>query len=113
MRNPIWTKEEMILAADLANKLGWIGVNSKSSGIQELSTLLKKANFHPKETRNLNFRSVNSVSMKINNLRASHPSSTGVGLRTTKIEKEIVNEFILDEQRMTGIASLIRSQVTL
>lgn len=111
MRNPFWTKEEMILAADLANRLGWIGVNSRTPGVQELSVLLKNANFHPKETRNESFRSINSVSMKINNLRASHPSSTGVGLRTTNREREIVNDFISDEQQMSGIASVIRSQI--
>lgn len=112
MRNPIWTREEMILAADFANRLQWTGVNPKSPGILELSELLKRADFHPKEQRSETFRSINSVSLKINNLRASHPSSTGVGLRTTKIENDIVQEFISDPNRMTNLAASIRERIT-
>lgn len=111
MRNPIWTRKEMILAADLANKRQWRGVNSSTPGILELSVLLKKADFHPEEQRGGSFRSINSVSMKVNNLIASHPSSTGVGLRVTKAENDVVQEFVKDPHRMSELAASIRSQI--
>lgn len=101
----------MILAADLAHKRQWKGVNSSTSGILELSVLLKKAGFHPQEQRGESFRSINSVSLKVNNLIASHPSSTGVGLRATKAENDIVQEFVNDPDRMSDLAASIRSQI--
>ena len=111
MGNPRWTEEEMILAADLANQRGWRGVNSKSPGIAELSEMLRSSTIHPKAVRGTNFRSKNSVSLKANNLIASHPDTLGVGLRTTAAEACIVQQFIEETTRMTKLAQSIRRRI--
>lgn len=111
MNNPRWTEEEMILAADLAYKRQWRGVNSKTAGVNELSQLLRSANIHAKTTRDDRFRSASSVSMKVNNLIAGHPERIGVGLRSTSAEKIIVQKFLDDPSQMTMEAASIRSRI--
>ena len=54
------------------------------------------------------FRSPNSVAMKVNNLRASHPSHTGKGLRTSKTERSIVEDFVNHREAMKEAARHIR-----
>ncbi len=106
-----WTKEEMILAADLAARRNWKGVRSNTPGVPELSTLLRMANFHPRTGRPENFRSANSVGLKVNNLIAGHPESTGKGLRNTEIEREVVDEFLRDPRGMRRKADEIRASI--
>ena len=111
MPNPRWTEEEMILAADLAYKRQWRGVNTKTPGINELSQLLRSAKIHPEAAKDDRFRSPSSVSMKVNNLIAGHPQHIGVGLRSTSAEKAIVQKFLDDPNKMVIQAALIRNQV--
>lgn len=111
VHNPRWTEEEMILAAEFAHKREWRGVNSKTPGIQSLSEFLRAANLHPNSIKDDRFRSVNSVSMKVNNLIASHPNHTGVGLRSTLAEKSIVRRFMDDPVEMTKLAAKIRTRL--
>jgi len=111
MPNPRWTEEEMILAADLAYKRQWRGVNTKTPGINELSQLLRSAKIHSDAAKDERFRSASSVSMKVNNLIAGHPQHTGVGLRSTLAEKTIVQKFLDDPNKMMAQAAHIRSRV--
>lgn len=106
MKNPNWTREEMILAADVADDLCWRGVNPSTPRVMELSALLRTANIHDPDFVSSTFRSPNSVSRKINNLRASHPDTHGVGLRSSASERPIVDEFLTDR---TGMKSLART----
>lgn len=103
-----WTREEMILAADVADDLDWKGVNSQNSRVRELSALLRRANFHPPEMRDENFRSPGSVGMKINNLNAWRPKPDQRGLRTSKSEWPVVESFLVDRFSMKEIAAEIR-----
>ncbi|MBB5599339.1 HNH endonuclease [Neomicrococcus lactis] len=80
-------------------------------GVRELSTLLQSASFHPMERRTGSFRSPGSVGMKVNNLIANHPSYLGVGLRVTKAEQDIVQEFIAYPELMSTLASSIQDQI--
>lgn len=75
-----WNREELILAGDLADDLGWSPVNARSPGIPDLSQLLRSANFHPMHLRDANFRTAGSVNRKINNLRAWIPKVGQKGL---------------------------------
>lgn len=104
MARYVWTPEEMVLAADTAARIGWKGVNSTTHEVAYLSAILKVAKYHPLVDRPNNYRTRNSVGMKINNLRASHPSHTGEGLRPSKAEAEIVNLFVLDGRAMHRVA---------
>ncbi|KSU65989.1 hypothetical protein AS038_09910 [Arthrobacter sp. NIO-1057] len=101
----------MILAANLAYKRQWRGVNSRTPGISELSELLRSAKFHADEAKDDRFRSTSSVSMKVNNLIAGHPQRTGGGLRSTSAEKLVVQKFIDDPNKMMAEAARIRKQI--
>lgn len=108
-----WTTEEMILAASVADRLEWGPVNSTREEVQELSRLLRNATFHPGASRDKKFRSVNSVGLKINNLRASHPSQKGKGLRVSKGEISIVEAFVANPSAMRRVAYRILEAVRL
>lgn len=103
-----WSIEEMILAADIADDLHWRGVNATTPQVVELSALLRRAKYHPTNGRDDNFRSVDSVGLKINNLRASHPSRAGVGLRISDAEILVVEMFVKDRRQMKSVAGSLR-----
>ncbi|MEV0985420.1 hypothetical protein AB0I45_13895 [Brevibacterium sp. NPDC049920] len=103
-----WTLEEMILAADVANDLKWTGVRANTPGIPELSELLRSADYFPPGACDASFRSPNSVAMKINNLRSSHPSKSGIGLRASRAELPVVQSFVDDPFTMENVAARIR-----
>ena len=111
MGNPRWAREEMILAADLARKNKWKGVRTTTLEVRELSQILQGADIHPSAHRNESFKSINSVSLKVNNLITSHPQFIGVGLRSTTAEKAVIREFIDDPARMTDPAAIIRNRL--
>lgn len=106
-----WAKEEIILAADLADDRGWKGPNSQTPEVIELSNLLRSASIHPRELRDENFRSASSVSLKVNNLIASHPNSRKKGLRTSASELSVVEDFINDRAGMKQAAAEIRDRI--
>lgn len=100
----------MVLAADLALSSHWKGVNGRTPGIKKLSGLLQSRQVDSNEIKDERYRSPSSVSMKVNNLIASHPNSTGIGLRSTLAGKEIVKRFIDDPSGMSNLAKKIRNQ---
>lgn len=106
-----WSSEEMILAADVADDLHWRGVNAKVPQVVKLSALLRSAQYHPPKDRDENFRSSNSVGLKINNLRSSHPGHTGAGLRISEAETWVVELFVSDRLRMKRVATRLRGQI--
>lgn len=107
----LWTEEEMILAADLADDRGWRGPNSATPEVVELSELLKRAKIYHLHGRPENFRSPSSVSRKVGNLIGSHPSAPGKSLRTSAAELPIVNRFLEDRSQMKQQAAGIRYRI--
>lgn len=100
----LWSLEENILAVYTADKYDWVGVNPKKPQVIELSAILRRAKFHPKEGRDSDFRSVNSVSYTINNYRAAHPDATGKGVRKTDKQDKFVEIFLRQRVLMRRIA---------
>lgn len=108
----IWTEEEMILAADLADDRNWKGPNSATPEVVELSELLNQAHFHPRAGRPDNFRSPSSVSRKVGNLIGSHPTKAPEkSLRISAREVPIVQRFIDDRTSMKELARSIRERI--
>jgi len=87
MRNPDWTRDELILAFELYLKKG----NSPSiAEINSLSDLLRSLPIHNNIPDLERFRNANGVATKLSNIAAGDPSYHGKGLtRGNKIEKEI------------------------
>lgn len=107
----VWTAEEMILAADVADDLSWGPVNGTKPEVIALSKLLRSAEIHPGASADTRFRSPSSVGMKINNLRAAHPSHSGKGLRSSRAEEPIVRDFVADRDVMKDAAAEIRRRI--
>ena len=76
-----WTEEELLLAAYWYHKNGYKTLDDTSPEVQELAHILQGTSFHPLSDREVNFRSPNSVSLKIRNIadteRSDGPSSNG------------------------------------
>lgn len=106
-RNPAWTFEEHVLAAELLDRRGWRGGNSGSPDIVELSEVLRAANFPQVEPVTETFRSPNSVSLKLGNLVGARPDIPG-GLRATAGEARIVQQFLADPDVMRSLAQSLR-----
>ncbi len=107
-----WTEEEKMLVADLQDDLGWKGFRKTTSGVRELSELLRSTSaYYPFEGRPETFRNLNGVALKANNLHYWHPSRTGKGTRPSVAEIPIVEAFLLDRERMKRVAAEIRSRL--
>lgn len=112
MPNWNWTEEEKILVGDLQDDLGWKGFRTTTSGVAELSELLRSTSaYYPFEGRPETFRNLNGVALKANNLHYWHPNRTGKGTRPSASEIPIVEAFLLDRERMKRVAAEIRSRL--
>src|ERR1700758_5614188 len=94
MKNPNWNREEIILALDLYFKMDYGQMHGRNPDIIHLSADLRKLNLHSGIPDLHSFRSVNSVALKLANLKKLDHNFKGRGMRDGgKIEREIWNEF--------------------
>lgn len=85
--NPNWSREEVILALELYNRVKPNIPSGKDSRVIALSNLLRKLNIHPQEVRKASFRNPDSVAFKLQNL---YSLETGKGLsNTAKTDREV------------------------
>lgn len=109
MKNPKWTKDELILALDLYLKLGGTPGSPKHPEVRDLSELLRRLPIHRAQERNENFRNPNSVYMKLGNLSAHDPDYLGSGLkRGSNLDQWVWQEFGQDRERLKSLADGIR-----
>ncbi|MDQ3705610.1 MAG: hypothetical protein M3437_10390 [Chloroflexota bacterium] len=111
-RNPMWSREELILALDLYIREGM--PDKSHPEIIKLSQLLNQlsANMpHPDGTR---FRNPNGVAMKLANFAALDPAYHGRGLTSGgKGDQKVWDEFRLDRQRLKDEAARIRQEAAI
>lgn len=106
MRNPAWTKEELILALDLYFRIGFPNVTESHPEIIRLSAILQRLPFHA--NRGSNFRNPTGVYMKLCNFLRLDPNYAGVGLDAgSKQDKIVWDEFAFDKPRLSIIANSI------
>lgn len=109
MRNPTWSKEEIILALDLYFKLDYGQMHGRNPLIIQLSNELRNLNIHKDIPEKEKFRSVNSVALKLANLKKSDQNFSGKGMRDGgKLEKELWNKFHTHRDKLSKEADLIR-----
>jgi 5-methylcytosine-specific restriction protein A len=94
--NPAWDREEVILACDLVVDNGWRELRTNDPKVHELSDLLRRLPIHPVESRAENFRSPDSVSSKTTDLMTDHPDYKGARTRGSRLDRQVVEEFIRD-----------------
>jgi predicted HNH restriction endonuclease len=94
MKNPKWTREELILALDLYFRCPPLKTNKDNPEIIALSDLLNSLTIHPQKVEYKKFRNPNGVYMKLCNFLRFEVGYSGVGLKAGgKLEEEIWNEF--------------------
>lgn len=106
-QNPRWTYEELVLAVDLIDRRGWVGGGARTPDVIELSQLLRAINYPQLEDPDSRFRSPNSISLKLGNLKGANPRVAG-GLRVTGREKDVVAHFLGNRDIMRALASSLR-----
>ena len=109
MRNPDWNREEIILALDMYFRMDYGQMHGRNPEIIQLSKELRSLNIHTEIPNKENFRSVNSVALKLANLKKSDQNFKGIGMRDGgKLEKELWKEFHRHRDTLKKEADLIR-----
>jgi 5-methylcytosine-specific restriction enzyme A len=99
MRNPPWSREELILALDLYLRHHARGPND--SQVVALSETLNRFRIHPERTDAERFRNPNGVYMKLQNFRRLDPKYPGVGLtRGNKLEEVVWREYVGEPKKL-------------
>ena len=101
MKNPKWTREELILALDLYFRCPPGKTNKDNPEIIALSELLNSLSLHPQKSEYEKFRNPNGVYMKLGNFLRFDPDYSGKGLEAGgKLEEEIWNEFSSNKDKL-------------
>ncbi|MGA5557413.1 HNH endonuclease [Streptomyces lavendulocolor] len=107
-RDPDWTRDEIILACDLAMANGWKRLEYNDPRVTELSALLQTMPIHPEEVRTELFRNPNSVARKTVDITCRHPDYRGKPTNGNALDVEVMNDFLARPAEMTEVAQLIR-----
>jgi 5-methylcytosine-specific restriction protein A len=94
IKNPNWTRDEIILALDLYFELNGKNEDPTNKKIVELSSILNKLS--GLEYRSTTFRNPDSVAMKLQNLRYFDPERTGGLPAGSKLDEKVLREFYND-----------------
>lgn len=108
-RNKPWTRDELILAMDLYLRIPPARFSTDELQIQELSEWLNRFPLMDGENREENYRSPDSVTFKLNNLRYVDTDGER-GLRgASKLDQVICEEFVDDQHRLQQAAESIKA----
>src|SRR5262249_3029887 len=111
-RNPNWTRDELILALDLFFRAGRTQLAASHPEVIQLSHLLNQLPIHGAETRQVDFRNPQGVSMKLGNFLALDPNYPGAGLqRGGKLDQAVWHEFARDRERLHVTAAAITKSI--
>lgn len=108
VRNPDWTREEVILACALLATNDWRYLNAQDPRVAELSQLLQQLAIHPTETRAADFRNANGVARKTADIATQHPSYDGKPTNGGQHDKPVLLEFLARPVEMMATAQAIR-----
>ncbi|MGY5630868.1 HNH endonuclease [Streptomyces sp. UC1A3] len=107
-RSPDWTRDEIILACDLAMANGWKRLEFDDPRVVELSALLQTMPIHPEELRNELFRNPNGVARKTVDITSRHPDYQGKPTNGNALDVEVMNDFLARPTEMMEVAQRIR-----
>jgi 5-methylcytosine-specific restriction protein A len=110
MKNKSWSREELVLALDAYFSIQPKAPDPSLPQIRELSDLLNGFPRADSEVRASNYRSLDSVVMKLMNFRSLDPAYPGSGLSAVgRLDREIWQEFAENRQRLREAADAVRS----
>ena len=109
MQNPNFNREELILCLDLYFKLDYGQMHGRNPEIIKLSEDLRALGLHKNIPNEKNFRSVNSVALKLANIKRLDSNFEGRGMRMgARMDREIWKEFHSHRDTLKKEADLIR-----
>lgn len=109
MRNPPWSREELILALDLYMRHRATGPNDPE--VIALSERLNRLTIHPDRPDAERFRNPNGVYMKLQNFRRFDPDDPAIGLtRGNRLEEELWREFVGEPYKLAEQVKLLEQR---
>ncbi|MGA5035517.1 HNH endonuclease [Streptomyces capoamus] len=108
IRNPDWSRDEVILACDLVMSNGWKGMDASDPRVQDLSRLLQRLPNHQNAPRSETFRNPNGVGRKTFDIATQHPEYSGKPTNGGAMDKAVLAEFLARPQQMSAAARRIR-----
>jgi len=108
-RNPLWTREELILALDLYFRASPLHIKPNNPQVIELSNFLNSASFHPKSNRKRTFRNPTGVYMTLRSFLKWDPTYAGDGLNGGELGMEVWKEFSPNLNHLSETANAIRA----
>src|SRR5918911_3011160 len=109
LKNPTWTRDELILALHVYFKLDITHVSARHPEVIALSELLNDLPIHSLINKNIKFRNPPGVHMKLRNFVRFDNRYARRGLqRGGKLEEEVWNEFAEDRVRLNITAQAIK-----
>jgi len=110
MRNPTWTRDELILLLEVYFRVDMKRVGTLTPEVVDLSVVLNELPIHPQDRRSANFRNPAGVHMKLRNLCRFDPIFDRRGLgRGGQLESVVWNEFSSNRELLKDTAHAIRN----
>jgi 5-methylcytosine-specific restriction protein A len=113
MKNPNWTKDELILALELYFRDETARGNKTHPEVIKLSRILNSLPIHSSGVQETNFRNPTGVAMKLSNFLRFDPSYTGKGLdRGNKMEEVVWDMYSSNIDTLTKVKNAIIENVS-
>jgi 5-methylcytosine-specific restriction protein A len=107
LKNPDWTRDEIIVVAAAVAKQGWKQLDKGSAESIRISELLQTfwsgSNLELSDT----FRNPQGVALKSANIMSCHPAYVGAPTHSAKLDQAVVDDFVDDEALMLNVAQQI------
>ena len=108
MKNPNWTKDELILALELYFRDETARGNKNHPEVIKLSQILNNLPIHSDDVQKTNFRNATGVAMKLSNYLRFDSTYKGKGLdRGNKMEEEVWNMYSSNIDTLTKVKNVI------
>lgn len=107
LERPDWTRDEIILACELAEANGWRQVYDTDERAKELSRLLQSPANHPLP-HHPDFRNPAGVGQKTRNIIDQRPDHQGSRSNGNHLDKEVLDDFLADPITMRAMARRVR-----
>ncbi|WP_186304516.1 HNH endonuclease [Kocuria palustris] len=108
LRNPVWTREEIVLVADAVVANEWRELRQTDPQVVELSRQLRRLPFHPPASRPADFRSPGSVSRKTADIVTARSTYRGAPTKGGALTRQVVHEFENDPGLLREQAAVVR-----
>ena len=112
MRNPKWTRDELLLTLDFYHKNFPRIPEKNSDSILALSKTLRKIQTILIKNIDSKYRNVNGVHMKLMNFHHINPEYSGKGLYSvSQLDRKIFEEFINKKEELSKISEKLQETV--